>query len=147
MCCDIATADTGPKTAFDSGTRGGAESQGSDRRDPYHRRRRKLGAGDLSGLVHLLGDALGVRAFGAEEEGAAAESAPGLCGSAGGVEKGGLSAKLTEVGCSDVAGLYWGDEMRLGLIGRVRRVWAPRDVKVQQAVEYKREWAYPCQPK
>lgn len=58
------------------------------------------------------------------------------------MEKGGLSAKLTEVGCSDVAGLYWGDEMRLGLIGRVRRVWAPRGVKVQQAVEYKREWAY-----
>jgi transposase len=32
--------------------------------------------------------------------------------------------------------------MRVGLIGQVRRVWAPRGVKVVQAVEYKREWAY-----
>ncbi len=39
-------------------------------------------------------------------------------------------------------GLYWGDEMRLGLIGQVRRVWAPRGVKVAQVVTYKREWAY-----
>ena len=58
------------------------------------------------------------------------------------MEKGGLSAKLEEVGCTDVAGVYWGDEMRVGLIGQVRRVWAPRGVKVEQVVEYKREWAY-----
>lgn len=58
------------------------------------------------------------------------------------MEKRGLSAKLEEVGCTDVAGLYWGDEMRLGLLGQVRRVWAPRGVKVEQLVEYKREWAY-----
>jgi len=38
--------------------------------------------------------------------------------------------------------LYWGDEMRVGLMGQVRRVWAPRGVKVEQVVEYKREWAY-----
>ena len=38
--------------------------------------------------------------------------------------------------------MYWGDEMRVGLIGCVRRVWAPRGVKVRQAVEYTREWAY-----
>jgi hypothetical protein len=38
--------------------------------------------------------------------------------------------------------LYWGDEMRVGLLGQVRRVWAPRGVKVVQVVEYKREWAY-----
>jgi hypothetical protein len=38
--------------------------------------------------------------------------------------------------------LYWGDEMRVGLIGQVRRIWAPRGVKVEQLVEYKREWAY-----
>ena len=58
------------------------------------------------------------------------------------MEKRGLSAKLEEVGCTGVAGLYWGDEMRVGLIGQVRRVWAPRGVKIEQAVEYKREWAY-----
>ncbi|RME09360.1 MAG: hypothetical protein D6802_12300 [Ardenticatenia bacterium] len=32
--------------------------------------------------------------------------------------------------------------MRIGLIGQVRRVWAPRGVKVVQKVEYRREWAY-----
>ena len=58
------------------------------------------------------------------------------------MEKGGLSARLEEVGCSGVTGLYWGDEMRVGLIGQVRRVWAPRGVKVEQAVEYKYEWEY-----
>lgn len=41
-----------------------------------------------------------------------------------------------------MAGLYWGDEMRVGLIGQVRQVWAPRGVKVVQVVEYQREWAY-----
>jgi transposase len=53
-----------------------------------------------------------------------------------------LSAQLAEVGCTEATGLFWGDEMRVGLIGQVQRVWAPRGVKVRQAVEYKREWAY-----
>lgn len=30
----------------------------------------------------------------------------------------------------------------MGLIGQVRRVWAPRGVKVEQVVEYERKWAY-----
>jgi len=58
------------------------------------------------------------------------------------LEKRGLSAELEEVGCSGVAGLFWGDEMRVGLMGQVRRVWAPCGIKVEQVVEYKREWAY-----
>jgi hypothetical protein len=58
------------------------------------------------------------------------------------LEKRGLTARLGEVGGTDPAGLYWGDEMRVGLMGQVRRVWAPRGIKVVQAVEYKREWAY-----
>ena len=32
--------------------------------------------------------------------------------------------------------------MRVGLIGQVRRVWAPRGVKVHQKVEFKYEWEY-----
>lgn len=32
--------------------------------------------------------------------------------------------------------------MRLGLVGTVRRVWAPRGVKVTQAVQYVRQWCY-----
>ena len=38
--------------------------------------------------------------------------------------------------------MYWADEMRVGLIGQTRRVWAPRGVKIEQAVEYAYEWAY-----
>jgi transposase len=32
--------------------------------------------------------------------------------------------------------------MRVGLIGQVRRVWAPRGAKIEQVVEHKYEWAY-----
>jgi hypothetical protein len=38
--------------------------------------------------------------------------------------------------------LAWADEMRLGLHGRVRRVWAPRGVKVRQRVQLVYEWRY-----
>lgn len=40
------------------------------------------------------------------------------------------------------AALAWADEMRLGLHGRVRRVWAPRGVKVRQRVQLRYEWRY-----
>ena len=36
----------------------------------------------------------------------------------------------------------WADEMRVGLLGTVRRVWAPRGVKVRQVVQMRREWQY-----
>jgi hypothetical protein len=38
--------------------------------------------------------------------------------------------------------LAWADEMRLGLHGRVRRVWAPRGVKIRQRVQLVYEWRY-----
>ena len=38
--------------------------------------------------------------------------------------------------------VFFGDEMRLGLIGQVRRRWAPRGVKIRQPVEFTYEWAY-----
>ena len=38
--------------------------------------------------------------------------------------------------------LTFGDEMRVGLCGQVRRVWAPRGVKVRQRVQMRREWRY-----
>ncbi len=38
--------------------------------------------------------------------------------------------------------LAWGDEMRVGLCGQVRKVWAPRGVKVRQRVQFRREWRY-----
>lgn len=49
---------------------------------------------------------------------------------------------MEQAGVTDIEGLYWADEMRVGLIGQVRRVWAPRGVKVEQLLEYQREWAY-----
>jgi hypothetical protein len=41
-----------------------------------------------------------------------------------------------------VQGIAWADEMRVGLIGQVRRVWAPRGVKVVQPLEYTHDWRY-----
>ncbi len=49
------------------------------------------------------------------------------------MEKGGLADALTGAGVGTITGLVWADEMRLGLRGLVRRVWAPRGVKVRQA--------------
>jgi len=36
----------------------------------------------------------------------------------------------------------WADEMRVGLVGTVRRVWAPRGVKIRQVIQMRREWQY-----
>jgi len=38
--------------------------------------------------------------------------------------------------------VFFGDEMRLGLISQVRRRWAPRGVKIRQPVEFEYEWLY-----
>lgn len=38
--------------------------------------------------------------------------------------------------------LAWADEMRVGLVSVVRRVWAPVGVKVRQPVQQVREWRY-----
>jgi hypothetical protein len=38
--------------------------------------------------------------------------------------------------------IAWGDEMRVGLCSGVRRVWAPRGVKVRALVQWQREWRY-----
>jgi hypothetical protein len=58
------------------------------------------------------------------------------------LEKRGLSDQLRAVGSPPAASIYWSDEMRVGLIGQVRRRWASRGVKVIQQVEYKYEWSY-----
>jgi DDE superfamily endonuclease len=36
----------------------------------------------------------------------------------------------------------WADEMRVGLMSTVRRVWAPRGVQVRQLVQFVRQWRY-----
>ena len=58
------------------------------------------------------------------------------------MEKGGCVAALGAAGVTAGTTLAWADEMRLGLHGRVRRVWAPRGVKVRQRVQLRYEWRY-----
>jgi hypothetical protein len=58
------------------------------------------------------------------------------------VEKGGLVAALAAAGVSPAATIAWADEMRLGLRGVIRRVWAPRGVKIIQPLELTYTWRY-----
>jgi hypothetical protein len=58
------------------------------------------------------------------------------------VEKGGLTAALQAEGVSQDTTVYWGDEMRIGLLGQVRRRWTPRGVKLRQRVQFGRVWRY-----
>lgn len=58
------------------------------------------------------------------------------------MEKGGLSAALTAAGVSKGQPVGWADEMRLGLLGRVRRIWGIRGIKRRQKVECTYQWRY-----
>jgi hypothetical protein len=58
------------------------------------------------------------------------------------MEKGGLGAALRAVGITTGEHLAWADEMRVGLVSVVRRVWAPVGVKVRQPVQQVRQWRY-----
>lgn len=58
------------------------------------------------------------------------------------MEKGGLSTALAEAGVTAMAASAFSDEMRVGLRGMVRRVWAPRGVKVRQAQALVYTWRY-----
>jgi DDE superfamily endonuclease len=49
---------------------------------------------------------------------------------------------LTQAEVTHQTALACGDELRVGLGGQVRRVWAPRGVKVRQRVQMQREWRY-----
>jgi DDE superfamily endonuclease len=58
------------------------------------------------------------------------------------VEKGGLQTALEGGKVTQATQLYWGDEMRLGLLGQVRRRWSPRGMKLRQRVQFGRVWRY-----
>lgn len=58
------------------------------------------------------------------------------------MEKRGLYEALRTTGVKEASQVYWGDEMRVGLRATVRRVWAPRGVKVVQEVAFQRQWLY-----
>lgn len=56
------------------------------------------------------------------------------------MEKGGLTAALSAHGVSQRTPLFWGAELRIGLLGQVRRRWTPRGVKIRQRVQFGRVW-------
>jgi hypothetical protein len=53
-----------------------------------------------------------------------------------------LGAALRGVGITTGEHLAWADEMRVGLVSVVRRVWAPVGVKVRQPMQQVRQWRY-----
>jgi hypothetical protein len=58
------------------------------------------------------------------------------------VEKGGLAQALDEADLAGGSTVLPADELRLGLRGQVRRVLAPRGVKVVQRVQIEYRWRY-----
>lgn len=58
------------------------------------------------------------------------------------MEKRGLTAALRAAGLTAGSVVGWADEMRVGLRGMVRRVWAPRGVKVRQRLQIEYKWRY-----
>jgi transposase len=58
------------------------------------------------------------------------------------MEKGGLSTALAGAGVIQGKPVGWADEMRLGLLGRVRRVWGIRGIKIRQKGECTYQWRY-----
>jgi hypothetical protein len=58
------------------------------------------------------------------------------------VEKGGLAQALGAAGLTRTSCVGFGDEMRVGLHGTVRRVWGRRGVKVRQRVQFTYKWRY-----
>ena len=58
------------------------------------------------------------------------------------MEKGGLAQALDEAELTGGSAVLLADELRLGLRGQVRRVLAPRGVKVVQRVQIEYRWRY-----
>lgn len=56
------------------------------------------------------------------------------------MEKHGLRAEQEAIGLTTSRGLAWADEMRGGLIGQTRRVWASVGVTIVHAVEDTSQW-------
>ena len=56
--------------------------------------------------------------------------------------KRGCGVALQVAGITSGGHLAWADEMRVGLVSVVRRVWAPAGVKVRQRVQQVRQWRY-----
>lgn len=90
--------------------------------------------------VHVWGHARGLRPTAAQEKGAASVQPEGVALRSDGVEKRRLRTEIEVGGLPTLSGLAWAGEMRVGLIGQTRRVWASVGVKVVQPVEYQYQW-------
>ena len=58
------------------------------------------------------------------------------------MEKRGLGNRLKEEGVDRSSKIGWADEMRLGLISQVRRVWAPIGIKIVQKIQITYTYIY-----
>lgn len=58
------------------------------------------------------------------------------------MEKRGLASAFRKYGITGEKKVVWADEMRIGLRGQVRKVWAPRGVKVEQKQQIDYKWTY-----
>ena len=58
------------------------------------------------------------------------------------MEKRGLGDRLIEEGANHNSTIGWADEMRLGLISQVKRVWAPIGVKIIQKIQISYTYIY-----
>lgn len=51
-----------------------------------------------------------------------------------------MADALSAQGITAGSGIGWADEFRIGLCGSVRRILAPRGIKVRQKVQLDRDW-------
>ena len=58
------------------------------------------------------------------------------------MEKRGLIGAFKEHEIGVEKRVVWADEMRLGIRGQVRKVWAPKGVKVEQKLQIDYKWTY-----
>jgi hypothetical protein len=79
--------------------------------------------------------------MGLSEEGTTADGGESRAAGPRGVEKRGLLAALQAEGLRRGEEVVFADEMRLGLLGQVRRVWGRRGEKLRRRVELRYEWS------
>ena len=83
-----------------------------------------------------------VSAPGLSEESATADGGESGSAGPGGVEKGGLLAALRAEGIRRGEAVVFANEMRLGLLRQVRRMWGRRGEKQRRRIELRYAWVY-----
>lgn len=101
-----------------------------------------MGSGPLRRAVAPQGHRPAARPAGLPSQGAPAVQPAEHRSGTSRLENGGLADALTGAEVTGAAGLAWADDMRLGLRGLVRRVWAPQGVTGRQAQVLRYVWRY-----